>query len=84
MRRRYAIGVILIVVGLWIWLSYWGVPYISFKKNWPLLLVGWGIYIVVRRITSYRPRTNRRRVISDLEQGKISVEEAIERLGDKR
>lgn len=84
MRRRYTVGIILIIIGLWIWLSYLGVPYISFNKNWSLLLVGLGIYIIIRRLTRYRPRLNRRQILSDLEQGKITVDEAIEQLGSKQ
>ena len=33
MRRRYWWGIILIIIGLWIWLSSLGVPFISFSKN---------------------------------------------------
>ncbi|MEO0092660.1 MAG: DUF5668 domain-containing protein [candidate division WOR-3 bacterium] len=84
MRRRYTMGIILIILGLWIWLSYLGVPYISFHKNWPLLLVGLGIYIIIRRLIRRSLRVNRQQVLNDLEKGKISVEEAIEQLRSKR
>jgi hypothetical protein len=71
-------GIVLVVVGLWIWLSHLGVPYIDFSRNWPLLLVALGAYIVVRRIVR---RAHRRRrtsdVLNDLEKGRIDAEKAI-------
>ncbi len=85
MRRRYWWGIILIVIGLWIWLSSLGVPYLSFSKNWPLILVFLGIYIIIRRLTKGRPRWIRKdEVLKDLEQGKINVDEAVEKLGGKK
>ena len=80
MRRRYWVGIILIIIGLWIWLSYLGVPYIAFNKNWPLILVFFGFYIIIRRMTKSSYWVRRSQVISDLEQGKITVDEAIEKL----
>lgn len=72
-------GITILVLGLWIWLSHLGVPYISFSRNWPLLFVALGVYIIVRRIRRMR-RQGRRRVrvvIDQLEQGRIDAEEAI-------
>jgi amino acid permease len=80
MRRRYWWGIILIIIGLWIWLSSLGVPYISFSKNWPLILVFWGLYIIIRRLTRRQRWVRRSQVISDLEQGKINVDEAVNKL----
>jgi hypothetical protein len=80
MRRRYWWGIILIIIGLWIWLSSLGVPYISFSKNWPLLIVALGLYIIIRRLTRRHRWVRRSQVISDLEQGKINVDEAVDKL----
>ncbi|MBM3314573.1 hypothetical protein FJY71_01840 [candidate division WOR-3 bacterium] len=81
--KRHVIGwgVVLVVVGLWIWLSALGVPYVDFGRNWPLLLVAFGVYIIVRRAVR---RSRRRRtadaVIADLESGRIDVEKAISQI----
>jgi hypothetical protein len=84
-KKRYWWGIILIIIGLWIWLSSLGVPYISFSKNWPLILVVLGLYIIIRRLTRGRPRWVRKdEVLKDLEQGKINVDEAVEKLGGKK
>jgi len=77
--RRLWLGVAVLVLGLWIWLSSLGVPYISFSKNWPLILVAIGVIVVVRRIRRMR-RSHRRKVhviINKLEEGRIDAEEAI-------
>jgi ABC-type amino acid transport system permease subunit len=79
MRRTLWWGLTLVVIGLWIWLSALGVPYIEFSRNWPLLMVALGVYIIVRRVRRYR-RWHRRSasaVITDLESGKIDVEKAV-------
>jgi len=75
--RRLWWGVALLVLGLWIWLSALGVPYISFRTNWPLLLVALGVYIIVRRWRRGRGRRRVRVIINDLESGRVDVEEAI-------
>jgi hypothetical protein len=78
MKRMIGWGVFTVVLGLWIWLSALGVPYISFATNWPLLLVALGVWLIVRRLVR-RSRRGRRRtdVLGDLEQGRIDVEKAI-------
>ncbi len=52
MKRMLGWGVALVLIGLWIWLSALGVPYISFATNWPLLLVAFGLWLIVHRLTS--------------------------------
>ncbi len=77
--RRLRWGIAVLVLGLWIWLSALGVPYISFSRNWPLLLVAFGIFVIVRRVRKSvrRRRRNARVIITDLESGRVDVEEAI-------
>ena len=55
MRRMIGWGVFFVVLGLWIWLSALGVPYISFATNWPLLLVALGVYIIAHRARRHPP-----------------------------
>ena len=44
-----------------------------------------GLYIIIRRLTRGRPRWVRKdEVLKDLEQGKINVDEAVEKLGGKK
>ncbi len=83
-RLRWGIGVL--VLGLWIWLSALGVPYISFSRNWPLLIVALGVLIIVRRVsrTTRRRRRRVRYVINDLEEGKIDVEDAISEMTGRK
>ena len=82
MRRMIGWGVFFVVLGLWIWLSALGVPYISFATNWPMLLVALGVYIIVHRVRRHR-RWHRRsasRVLSDLESGRIDADKAVEEI----
>ncbi len=78
MRRLLWWGGILVVVGLWIWLSALHVPYMVFRRDWPLLIVALGVYIIVRRVRRQaRRRRTASQVISDLESGRIDVESAV-------
>jgi len=80
--KKLWFGAVIIILGLWIWLSALGVPYIAFSKNWPLLLVALGVYIIVRRVrkTARRRRRSARVIIDKLEKGGINVEEAINKM----
>ena len=78
MKRMLWWGVVLVLVGLWIWLSALNVPYMVFSRDWPLLVVAFGCYIVVRRVQRYaRRRRSASSVITDLETGRIDVDKAI-------
>jgi len=82
MRRTVWWGLTLVIVGLWIWLSALGVPYIAFAKNWPLLIVAFGVYVIVHRIRRYRRwhRKSASDVITDLESGKIDADKAVDEI----
>ncbi len=83
--RRLWWGLFLLILGVWIWLSQLGVPYVSFSRNWPLILIAFGVYLIVRTLRrKRRDGRGRVRVIIDrLEEGRIGVEEAItEIMGD--
>lgn len=76
---RLKLGLLLLALGLWLWLSNLGVPYVSFSRNWPLLLVAAGVYFIVRTATRRRRRTSAE-ILDELEQGSINVEEALARI----
>ena len=82
MRRMIGWGIFFVVLGLWIWLSALGVPYIAFAKNWPLLLVALGIYIIVHRVRRHRRwhRKSAADVITDLESGRIDADKAVDEI----
>lgn len=84
--RRLRWGIAVLLVGLWIWLSALGVPYISFSRNWPLLLVALGVYIIVRRLR--RGRRERRRsarvIIADVESGRLDVDRAVDEMKGRK
>jgi len=40
-------GIFLIIVGLWIWASNHNVVVFKFGRDWPVLLVVLGIYLIV-------------------------------------
>ena len=84
--KRLWWGVAVLGFGLWIWLSALGVPYISFSRNWPLLIIAFGVLVVVRRVRRIVRHRRRqvRYVIDDLEEGKIDVEDAISEMTGRR
>lgn len=49
----------LIVVGVWIWASNYGIAIFNFYRDWPLLLVVVGVFVLSRLI---RRRLRRPRV----------------------
>lgn len=79
MRRMIGWGIFLVLLGAWIWLSALGVPYMNFGRDWPLLVVAFGIYIIYRRIVRRhrRLRKSASQVITDLESGRIDVDKAV-------
>lgn len=78
MKRKWFWGVALIVIGSWLWLSKLGMPYISFSRNWPLILVGLGIYLIIRKIVKQQRRQKSvTDILNQLESGKIDADKAI-------
>jgi len=83
--RRVFWGIIVILIGLWIWAGTLGLPEsFRFGRNWPLLLVLLGAYIIYRAVRRWARRTPRVDVLSDLERGRIDVDEAVERLKQEK
>ena len=81
--RRIGFGLILALIGTWAWVSNLGVDgYFSFHRSWPVLIVLFGVWLVVRAIRfAVRHRGLRSKdVIRDLERGRIDVDEALARL----
>jgi hypothetical protein len=81
-KRMIGWGLFFVVLGLWIWLSALGVPYISFATNWPLLLVALGVYIIAHRARRHRRwyRKNASDVLSELESGRIDADKAVDEI----
>jgi len=74
-------AIVFIVLGLWIWLSNLG--YLYFKRDWPILLVVIGIYLIISGASlsiRRKSRKNVKKVLKDLEEGKITAEEAAKKM----
>ncbi len=82
MRFTIIFGLIMIILGLWLWLSRFGISFINFSRDWPVLLVILGAYIIYRRFR--RKRKPVIKILDDIEKGKVSVEEAVERIKESR
>lgn len=80
--RRVFWGIVVILIGLWVWAGTLGLPEnFRFGRNWPLLLVLFGAYIIYRSVRRWsRRRVGKTDVLGELEKGKIDVDEAVERL----
>jgi len=85
MRRNIGCGSVLVVLGLWLWLSALHVPLMNFGRDWPLILVVFGAAVIVRRLVrQHRRRKSAAEVISDLERGRIDPEQAISEIRRSR
>ena len=83
--HKITCGLLFLMVGLWIWLSNLDVPNVSFKQNWPLIIIVAGIYVIARRAgISRRKKSRRHTILGDLENGRIDVETAINKIRQKR
>lgn len=84
--RRLGWGIALVLLGAWIWLSSLGVSWISFSRDWPVLLVLLGGYVTCRGLRGLRRRRRRqvRFVLDDVERGRVDVEEAIDRIKGRK
>lgn len=82
-------GIFLVVLGLFLWAANAGLVNFVWSRDWPLILVVVGLWMLWeagRRAwrRRRRSRANPEKVLRDLEKGKISVEEAEKRLrGEK-
>lgn len=76
--KAMILGIIVIVIGLWIWLSNLGISFIYFSRDWPLLLIGSGVWLLVRRKRKKKSKIHR--ILNDIERKKISVEEAVKKI----
>ncbi len=74
-------GIILIVIGIFIWLGNLGVFDFSWGRDWPIILIIIGICQFVKIIPSKRPRKSKIKVIlKKIEDGEMSAEEGIEKI----
>lgn len=78
-------GIFLIVFGLFLWLGNYGLlPYVNWSRDWPWIFIMFGLWLLIRPLLKVRKgkaRENRvKNIIKELEEGKISAEEAEKRI----
>lgn len=78
MSSKLWTGLFLIVIGAWIWLSNMG--YLNFKRDWPLIIIIVGLYYLVSGLSRRKKRRDIRKLLDDLEKGKIKTEDVINKL----
>ncbi|MEO0280869.1 MAG: DUF5668 domain-containing protein [candidate division WOR-3 bacterium] len=81
-------GFILIVVGIFLLLSTYNIFFFTFSRDWPWILIIIGLLNLIsfekkRNIKINISAGKRKRILEDLKDGKISVEEAIEELEEE-
>lgn len=67
------IAIIFIFLAIFFWLANFRV--LSWSRDWPIILIFFGIINIL-----IFPKYSKKRVIEDLEKGKITPEEALKRL----
>lgn len=78
-------GIVFIVFGIVIWvLNFLGSGW-NWGRDWPLLLILWGIYVITkafnwRKTCSKRNKKNIKEILKDIESGKISAEEGLKKM----
>jgi len=65
---------ILIFVGVFLWMA--NLHVVSLERDWPLILVVVGLLNLLGMLR----KTRKSRILNDLEKGKISVEQAEDKL----
>ncbi len=78
-------GIFLIGFGLLLWLGNYGLlPYVNWSRDWPWIFIMFGLWLLIRPLLKVRKgkaRENRvKNIIKELEEGKISAEEAEKRI----
>ncbi len=82
MSGRFVTGLVLFVIGLWIWLSNIGL--LNFERDWPFILVVIGIYFIIASFSKGGlRRKDYRKILKELEEGKIDAQEALRRIEEK-
>ncbi len=74
-------GIIFLGIGLWIWLSNLGIRFINFSRDWPVLLILLGLWIILKRFKKRKPKIHR--VLNEIEKGRISVNEAVKKIKEE-
>jgi hypothetical protein len=85
MSMRIWIPVILIVLGVLFWLGKFGIIDFYWSRDWPVVLIGLGVFSLVNhiavRVKKTRRRSSRNRDILDqLDSGDIDADEAIRKM----
>ena len=81
MKFKITVGIIILIIGLWIWLSNFGLIFIKFSRDWPVILILLGIYLIYRGIKSKKKKkTKTFRILDKIDKGKMSVDEAVEKI----
>jgi hypothetical protein len=88
MSMRIWIPVILIVLGVLFWLGKFGIIDFYWSRDWPVVLIGLGVFSLVNhvagRVKKTRRRSSRNRDILDqLDSGDIDADEAIRKMRHK-
>lgn len=99
-RRFSFTALIIMLIGVWIWLSNLEIYIFNWKRDWPVVLIVLGVYWLISSLIGERrrrfywkgichrnykkERDEIREVLADLSEGKIKAEEAAERIKNIR
>ncbi len=78
-------GIVFIVFGIVIWvLNFLGSGW-NWGRDWPFLLILWGIYVIskafnFRKTYCKREKRNIKEILKDIESGKITAEEGLKKM----
>ncbi|UCC12414.1 MAG: hypothetical protein JSW02_02440 [candidate division WOR-3 bacterium] len=55
--HRITAAVILIIAGTLIWLSNFGILHITWKRDWPVILIVFGVIALIKHLLRKKART---------------------------
>ncbi len=84
-RRTVFWAVVFIFVGAIIWLGNLGMFDFRWNRDWPILLLIVGLYLLIKAIPGRKRRTSKQKgnignILSRLQKGEITAEEAAEEM----
>jgi|UniRef100_A0A7C4Y6E5 thiol:disulfide interchange protein len=75
-------GILFILFGVVIWvLNFLGSGW-NWGRDWPFLLILWGIYIFTKGLPRKRKKKDVKVILNEIASGKISAEEGLRKLED--
>lgn len=82
-RSAFFWGLLFVVIGVLIWLSNLGVLCLSWRRDWPIILIAIGIYKLVTLIPRRKKKVSQKDItdiLERIERGEITADEGLKEM----